>query len=124
MNPRSREFMDFARERLAGGQDALAAGHLDLAASAAYYAMFYAARAALSESDEYAKTHRGTWHLFHQRYIVTDAFDQALYSLAQRAQKAREQGDYEAVTPAADEANAIVSGAGEFIAAVERMLEA
>jgi uncharacterized protein (UPF0332 family) len=123
MSPRSQEFMDFARERLAGARDSLAASHLDLAVSAAYYAMFYAARAALSESDEYAKTHRGTWHLFHQRYVVTDVFDQALYSLAQRAQKAREQGDYEAVTPGADEAKAIVGGATDFVAAVERMLE-
>lgn len=123
MSPRSQEFMDFARERLAGARDALAAGHLDLAVSAAYYAMFYAARAALSETDEYAKTHRGTWHLFHQRYVVTDAFGQALYVLSQRAQKAREQGDYEAVTPAAEEANTIVAGAEDFVAAVERMLD-
>lgn len=114
--------MDFARERLAGAKDALAAGHPDLAVSAAYYAMFYAARAALSEDDEYAKTHRGTWHLFHQRYVVTEAFDQALFSLAQRAQKAREQGDYEAVTPAAEEAKAIVEGAADFVGATEQML--
>jgi hypothetical protein len=62
-------------------------------------------------------------HLFHQRYVITDVFDQALYSLAQRAQKVREQGDYEAVTPGADEAKAIVGGAADFVAAVERMLE-
>jgi hypothetical protein len=27
-------------------------------------AMLYAARAALSEGDEHARTHRGTWNLF------------------------------------------------------------
>ena len=32
--------------------------------SEAYYAMLYAARAALSEEDDYPKTHRGVWGQF------------------------------------------------------------
>ena len=40
--------MAAARERLAGARDALVAGHPGLFVSAAYYAMLYAARAALS----------------------------------------------------------------------------
>ncbi len=49
---------------------------------------------------------------------------QHLHAFAQRAQKTREQGDYEAITPAPDEAKTIVEGAGDFIAAVEQMLAA
>lgn len=85
--------------------------------------MLYAARAALSEDDEYARTHRGTWHLFRERYVVNGVFDRHLHALAQRAQDTREKGDYEAVTPDRGEAEVIVDGAGDFIAAIEEMLE-
>jgi uncharacterized protein (UPF0332 family) len=123
MSPRSEEFMDQARDRLAIAREILSSGHLEGAVSAAYYAMLYAARAALSESDEHARTHRGTWHLFHQRYVTTNAFDQHLHALAQHAQDAREKGDYEAITPDRGDADTIVAGAADFIAAVEHMSE-
>jgi uncharacterized protein (UPF0332 family) len=122
VSPRSKEFIHSARERLRGADHALTAGDLDLAVSAAYYAMLYAARAALSEHEEYARRHGGTWNLFRQRYVVTDAFDQELFSLAHRAQEAREGADYEAKTPAVEDAEEFVTGAADFIAAVERML--
>jgi hypothetical protein len=38
--------------------------------------------------------------------------------------KAREQGDYEAITPDPEEAKSIVEGAADFIAAVEQTLDA
>lgn len=122
MSPRSEEFIDSARARLTGARHALSAGDLDLAVSAAYYAMLYAARAALSEHDEHARRHRGTWNLFFQRFVSTGVFDQGLHSLAQQAQEAREGADYEAKTPPAEEAERYVEGAAEFVEAVERML--
>lgn len=124
MSPRSEEFMDQARERATAAQELLAAGHLEAAVSIAYYAMLNAARAALSEDDEHSRTHRGTWHLFHERYVTTEAFDEKLHGLATSAQHARERGDYEAVTPDPAEAKEIVDGASTFIAAAERMLAA
>lgn len=122
MSPRSEDFIESGRTRLLGARHALAAGDLDLAVSAAYYAMLYAARAALSEHDEHARRHGGTWNLFFQRFVTTGAFDQGLHNLAQRAQKSREGADYEAITPDPAEAQSYVEGAAEFIAAVERML--
>jgi uncharacterized protein (UPF0332 family) len=122
VSPRSNEFMDQARDRVALARQAFAGGHLEGAVSAAYYAMLYAARAALSEDDEHARTHSGTWHLFRERYVITGAFDQHLQSLAHQAQEAREGGDYEAITPEPEKAEEIVAGAGDFVAAVERML--
>jgi uncharacterized protein (UPF0332 family) len=122
MSPRSEEFMDQARERAKAARELLNAGHLEAAVSVAYYAMLNAARAALSEDDEHARTHRGTWHLFHERYVATGAFDEKLHALATNAQHTREQGDYEAVTPDPTEAKAIVDGAATYITAVERML--
>jgi uncharacterized protein (UPF0332 family) len=123
MSPRSDEFMDQARDRAKLARVALDSRHLEGAVSAAYYAMLYAARAALSERDEYARTHGGTWHLFHERYVTTGAFDQHLHAMAQGSQRTREEGDYEAITPDRDEAERLVSGAGDFIAAVEQVLD-
>jgi uncharacterized protein (UPF0332 family) len=116
--------MDQARDRAASAREILTSGHLEAAVSLAYYAMLYAARAALSERDEYARTHSGTWHLFHERYVTTGAFDQHLHALAHDAQRTREEGDYEAVTPDRGEAERIVAGAADYIAAVEHMLKA
>lgn len=124
MSPRSQEFMDQARDRAVAAAELFQAGHIEVAVSSAYYAMLYAARAALSEDDESARTHRGTWNAFRLRYVITDAFDAALFTMAQHAQAAREGGDYEAVTPSREEAERYVEGAAEFLAATERMLGA
>jgi uncharacterized protein (UPF0332 family) len=122
VSPRSEEFMDQARDRLTMAREVFASGHLEGAVSAAYYAMLYAARAALSEDEESARSHRGTWNLFRTRYVVTEAFDQDLFALAHQAQEAREGADYEAKTPEPGKAQRYVEGAGEFVAAVEHML--
>ena len=124
MSPRSEEFMDQARDRAAAAPELLAAGHLEAAVSAAYYAMLYAARAALSEHEEYARRHGGTWGLFFRRFVTTGAFDQHLHSLAQEAQQAREGGDYEAITPDPKAARRYVDGAAEFLIAIEALLSA
>jgi uncharacterized protein (UPF0332 family) len=124
MSPRSQEFIEQARDRAVVAAQLLEGDHREAAVSAAYYSMLYAARAALSEGDGHARTHRGTWNLFRTSYVVTDAFDADLFTLAQHAQAAREGGDYEAVRPSREEAERYVSGAGDFIAAVERMLDA
>lgn len=92
MSPRSEEFMEQARDRLADAQVILETAHPAVVVSAAYYGMLYAARAALSERGEYAKTHSGTWTLFSQVFVAPGEFDQGLSALARRAKDAREQG--------------------------------
>lgn len=44
------------------------------------------------------------------------------FERVQQAQEAREGGDYEAITPKPELADAVVVGAGDFVAAVEHML--
>jgi uncharacterized protein (UPF0332 family) len=122
VSPRSAEFMEQARDRLTVAQEVLESGHPAAAASSAYYAMLNAARAALSEQDEHAKTHAGTWTLFSAAFVATRKFDQELSALARRAKVAREKGDYEAVPPSTAEAAEFVKGAAEFIAAIEQLL--
>jgi len=116
--------MEQARDRLADAQTILKTAHPAVVVSAAYYGMLYAARAALSERGEFAKTHSGTWTLFSQVFVAPGDFDQSLSALARRAKDAREQGDYEAAPPTAEEAAEYVDGAAEFIAAIEQLLTA
>ena len=123
MSPRSEELLAGARERLGGAQHALAAGHAELAISAAYYAMLYAARAALSERDQYAKTHAGVWHLFAETFVKGGPFDTELYRQARRAEEDRLKGDYEAVSLSSELAAEHVATATRFIAAVVAMVK-
>ena len=71
----------------------------------------------MSEHDVQARSHRGTWHEFRQRFVGTDSIDEALAIDMQRLQAEREQADYDAaeIEPA---------DAGAAVVAVERFVEA
>jgi uncharacterized protein (UPF0332 family) len=121
VSPRSEEFLGSAVARLATAQAALS---LDPASSVslAYYAVIYAARGALSERDSYAKTHRGTWHLFREKFVNTGLFDPELAGAAASLQRQREEADYDAARPSEDEAAAALDTAERFVAAVQALL--
>ena len=114
--------MATARERLRLARTALEAGFPDGAVSSAYYAVLYAARAALSEEDRYAKTHTGTWRLFDSLFVEAGRFDQALFAEARRIQELREGADYDAITVSAERADPTVDVAEQFVHAVASML--
>lgn len=121
MSPRSTEFFDAARRRLS-----LASIGIDkdagAALSLAYYAMLYAARAALSERETYAKTHAGTWHEFRQAFVEPGLIDANLVTEAQKVQPEREAADYEAWLAPEKEARRVIELANSFLAAVEAVL--
>ena len=114
--------MTHARERLQAARAAVEAGFAAAAVSSAYYAMLYAARAALSEEDRYAKSHGGVWALFGESYVATGRFEAELAASARRAQRLREAGDYEASAPEAAEAEQVVADAERFVEAVASVL--
>jgi uncharacterized protein (UPF0332 family) len=120
MSPRSTEFLDAARRRL----DAAAAVEDEdpsTALSAAYYAMLYAARAALSERDIYTKTHRGLWHELRRVFVETGELDADLVASVQKIQPEREQADYDAWAAPAEDARHAIELADTFIAAIEAL---
>ena len=121
MSPRSAEFFDAARRRL---EDAGALLGRDPAAalSLAYYAMLYAARAALSERDTYAKTHAGTWNLFQHEFVEGGSFDAAILAEARNVQPERERADYAAWQAPREDAERVIQLAGRFIDAVGALL--
>src|SRR5687767_3247539 len=71
MSPRSAELLAVARERLEAAGALLERELWGPAVSDAYYAILYAARAALSERDRNAKTHRGTWTAFSEEFVAS-----------------------------------------------------
>jgi uncharacterized protein (UPF0332 family) len=109
-----------ARERLALARIALSSSFGPAAVSLAYYAMLYAARAALSEEDLYAKTHSGTWHLFRETFVPR-RFDADLASGAEQTQELRLGADYEARQVSIEEAESVVELAQQFVAAIEAL---
>lgn len=123
MSPRSEEFAARARRRLEVARLQLDAGFPSEAAAAAYYAMLYAARAALSEEDRHSKTHSGTWTAFGELFVKSGRFDPELAAAARRAEQARIGADYEAEDLSAPEGEEIVSAAERFVAAVDTLFD-
>lgn len=122
---RSLVWLDTARRYLASAERALA-HELDSGAiaSTAYYAVFYSARAALSEEGNVGRKHTGTWHLVRTIFVETGRLDAALVSRAQKMQEYREGADYEARTFTREESEAQVAGARRFVEAIERLIGA
>ena len=121
MSQRSEEFLVEARERLAVARITFDSGFHGVSVSMAYYAMLYAARAALSEEDLYSKTHSGTWHLFGQTFVETGRFDRELAADARDVLPLRIGTDYEALRIDTEQADEIVQLAERFLNAVEAL---
>lgn len=124
MSPRSREFYDRAGERLEGARKNVAQGEYAIAAGAAYYAMLYGARAALSERDLRARTHRGTWNLLRQTLVAEGSLSAELVAEAERMAELREGADYDAVEVEREPAQRAVDSAERFLAALDSLLDA
>jgi uncharacterized protein (UPF0332 family) len=120
MSPRSTEFLDAARRRLAAAS-AVEEEDPSTALSVAYYAMLYAARAALSERDVYTKTHRGLWHELRRVFVETGELDADLIASVQKIQPEREQADYDAWAAPAEDARHAIELADTFITAIEAL---
>jgi uncharacterized protein (UPF0332 family) len=121
MSPRSEEFIVEAKERLRIARAALETDSPSAAVSLAYYAMLYAARAALSEENAYAKTHSGTWQLFRETVVTSKRFDAALAKDAEKTHELRLGADYEARRVDAAEAEAVIELATRFVSAIEAL---
>lgn len=121
MSPRSEELLGGATKWLSSARAALSSGFPESATADAYYAALYAARAALSEEDRYAKTHGGVWDLFYLVFVESGRFDEALAADARRTERLRLDAHYEALPISTDEAQHAVDTAERFAAAVERL---
>jgi uncharacterized protein (UPF0332 family) len=121
MSPRSDELLAAARRRLAAAASAIE-DDPSTALSAAYYAILYSIRAALSERDVYARTHTGAWHEFRRTFVSDGEFDESLAASAHAVQPEREQADYDAWAAPAEEAQRVIELAHKFLTAIDEML--
>ncbi len=113
-----------ARQRLQAARALMDQQLLSSAVSDAYYAILYATRAALSERERNAKTHRGTWSLFHDEFVAGGGFDAGLAREARATQEVREGVDYAAARVSPEETERIVDVAERFVSAIASLIDA
>jgi uncharacterized protein (UPF0332 family) len=123
VSPRSEEFARLARERLAAARHSIDAGDFSVSVSVAYYAMLYAARAALSERDLNAKTHGGTWSLFSEHLVKDGPLDPELSAKARRIERLRYEADYDAAAFDRETAGSVLDDAERFVDTVLAALD-
>jgi uncharacterized protein (UPF0332 family)/predicted nucleotidyltransferase len=122
---RSLRWLSMARRYLADAQHSLErGGDSGVRASTAYYAMLYAARAALSEEGRVARKHGGTWHLMRELFVASGRFDEALVARAQEMEGDRLAADYGGATFSREKSEAHVRDARRFVEAIERLIGA
>ena len=111
-----------AEEALAAAEYLLEGGYLQAVANRAYYAMFYAALAALMQSGgELPRTHGGVKNQFGLRYVTTGIFDSELAGTLQDTYELRRMNDYELYTSTEDEVEQAVQNAQAFVAEIKRV---
>ncbi|HEY4722365.1 MAG TPA: HEPN domain-containing protein [Anaerolineae bacterium] len=113
-----------ADEKLPVARDLLKATHYDDVVSKAYYAMFYACKAALLAAGVKVKTHNGAASELSRVFVATGRIDQRYSAMLSRALQDRIRSDYEPNPRATkDEAENIVSDAEAFIAKARELVE-
>jgi uncharacterized protein (UPF0332 family) len=94
------------------------------AVSRAYFAMFHAAKAALSTVNVFPKTHEGVVSEFGRRYVLTGILRRELGKDLAEAKAARETYEHSVTaTIEKSEAEAILSNAQRFVEAMKKRLE-
>jgi len=118
-------WLDLADLRMAAVNSLMSSEFYDDAVSRAYYAMYYAAKAALLTVGLTLKKHSSTVALFTEHFVRTGRVDKRFVSLLGRAQRARERSDYApSVSVKKSEADQILLDAQAFIAKMKEIVEA
>lgn len=108
--------MKRAYEKLEVAKNLLNDDYYSDAVSRAYYAMFFAARALLSEKNIFPKTHKGVISQFSLNFVKEGDFDKNIFKIFTRAQEVREEADYGLFPEINDtEAEKIIDKAENFV---------
>ncbi|MBI4639471.1 MAG: HEPN domain-containing protein [Candidatus Tectomicrobia bacterium] len=115
--------LERAEESVQAARVLMAAGHFDFAASRAYYAVFYAATAALlAEGLEFSK-HTGVIAAIHQNFVRTGKLDRQLGRDLNWLFELRNIGDYgETRHVPPDNAEKAIEAAEAFLHAIKELL--
>ncbi len=117
--------LESADEALDDAEYLLQGGRYKATANRAYYAMFHAAMAALTQSGgDLPRTHGGVRNQFGLRYVRTGIIDLELADTLQDTYELRRQSDYELYAYfAEDEIRQAVQNARAFVSAIKRALD-
>jgi len=116
--------LEKALERLRVAEKLFRDGEYEDAISRAYYAMYHAAKAALSTVNVFPKTHEGVVSEFGRKFVLAGIFPKELGKNLADAKAARETYEYSITeTVGKSEAAAILSNAQEFVTTVKKHLE-
>ena len=117
--------LESADEALDDAEYLLQGGRYKATANRAYYAMFHAAMAALTQSDgDLPRTHGGVTNQFGLYYVRTGIIDPELAETLQDTYELRRQSDYELfVSFTEDEIRQAVQNARAFVSAIRSALD-
>lgn len=125
----SQEYIDrqleLADEAIDDADFLLSHGRYKLSANRAYYAMFYAAMAALMRSGgDLPRTHGGVTNQFGLHYVRTGIIDSELAGTLQDVYELRRQSDYELYAYfSEDEIRQAIQSALAFVSAIKQALD-
>ena len=111
-----------ARQNLEAARLLLESSFYDVAASRAYYAMFYAAEAVLLSRGISRSRHSGVIAAFNEYFVNTRLLPGTLSATLNNAFEQRNQADYGPQPFPHEGAEAILRDAEEFVGAIERFL--
>lgn len=123
MKPATKAYLDKTKDNIHASEALIGLGHFDIAASRAYYAMFYAAAALLTEEGEELSSHGAVQAAFGRRFAKTGRLDVRFHRYLIDAYRERQAADYDAPAEVgAEEAKILLNQAKEFLVAVGTLL--
>ncbi len=114
--------LEKADESLDAAKSLLADDHNAFAASRTYYAMFYAAEAALLRKDLSFSKHAAVMAEFNRVFVKSGVFAPGMFKSLQLGFDMRSQGDYSILPVPRERAEGLLEKAREFVAAVREYL--
>ncbi len=118
-----RRFLGAAQEDLRIAAELLDAGHARVAASRAYYAVFYAASAALLDRGHTFSKHSAVIAAFAREFVKDGPFDKTMFRTLERGLALRGKSDYDLVRLDKEDADDFLVDARQFVETVQNMLE-
>ena len=124
MTQTQKDLLTKAQETLRAAAWLISGGFHAHAVSRAYYAMFYAAQAALHQLGLTFSKHSSTVSAFGQHFIKTGVLDAQLHQSLKKGFDKRQVGDYDVTAEiSAEEAMQLLEQAETFVEAITRFLD-
>jgi uncharacterized protein (UPF0332 family) len=123
LTPDQRDILEKARQSLAAAKHPLAGCYHDVAASRAYYVMFYAAQALLEGKGLSFSKHSAVIAAFGKHFASTGDVPRELHRWLIKAQELRHSADYGNVNEVTlEDAQSIITRGERFLETAERII--